>query len=121
MSKDNKVSTLTKATVKTITEIATAQAIKAYNDEKKSDVQKYHDRRYKNTKLLLKNYHKFVEYRNNAIYDASKVEGNVIIAEIMEESPEGNFSVESIKKNVVITGYIPFRCAGFSALYYSFL
>ena len=25
------------------------------------------------------------------------------------------------KKNVVITGYIPFRCAGFSALYYSFL
>ena len=103
MSKDNKVSTLTKATVKAITEIATAQAIKAYNDEKKSDVQKYHDRRYKNTKLLLKNYHKFVEYRNNAIYDASKVEGNVIIAEIMEESPEGNFSVESIKKNVVIT------------------
>ena len=92
MSKDNKVSTLTKATVKAITEIATAQAIKAYNDEKKSDVQKYHDRRYKNTKLLLKNYHKFVEYRNN-----------VIIAEIMEESPEGNFSVESIKKNVVIT------------------
>lgn len=68
MSKDNKVSTLTKATVKAITEIATAQAIKAYNDEKKSDVQKYHDRRYKNTKLLLKNYHKFVEYRNNAIY-----------------------------------------------------
>ena len=103
MSKDNKVSTLTKATVKAITEIATAQAIKAYNDEKKSDVQKYHDRRYKNTKLLLKNYHKFVEYRNNAIYDASKVEGNVIIAEIMEESPEGNFSAESIKKNVVIT------------------
>lgn len=34
MSKDNKVSTLTKATVKAITEIATAQAIKAYNDEK---------------------------------------------------------------------------------------
>ena len=54
MSKDNKVSTLTKATVKAITEIATAQAIKAYNDEKKSDVQKYHDRRYKNTKLKSK-------------------------------------------------------------------
>ena len=53
MSKDNKVSTLTKATVKAITEIATAQAIKAYNDEKKSDVQKYHDRRYKSLRKQM--------------------------------------------------------------------
>ncbi len=96
--------TLTKTMAKVVASFAADKAIEAYQNEKRIESQKSHDKRYQNTKLLLQNYKKFVAYRDNAIYDTSQIiESSTLICELMESNPVGNYEVESIKKNVAIT------------------
>ncbi len=106
--KEKNKNTLTKAMAKFVTglaaETAAEVAIEAYKNEKKKDAESSHDRRFQNTKLLLKNYRNFVEYRGNAVYETMQVmDRSQVIYEIMSNSPVDNYTVESIKKNVAIT------------------
>ncbi len=102
--KEKNKNTLTKAMAKLVTGLAAETAIEAYKNEKKKDAESSHDRRFQNTKLLLKNYRNFVEYRGNAVYETMQVmDRSQVIYEIMSNSPVDNYTVESIKKNVAIT------------------
>lgn len=94
---------LTPAMVKTITDLAVQEGIKAYHREAEDQRKKAMDKRLRNTKLLLKNFRELEAHSNNAVFELSKVQdGDMFdILDLMtKDSSDLDMQVESIKTSV---------------------
>lgn len=77
-------------------------------DQQKSKLQKtWHDKRLRNTKLLIKNYRMFQKHVDSAVYETTKMDEKAIdILDLMWSDSNSEFFVESIKKSVARTKII---------------
>ena len=55
-------------------EIGAKEAVKVYEQEKKKEQGKRADRRLRNTKLLLRNYHMLKEHAENSVFGRTQME-----------------------------------------------
>ena len=99
---------LSAATVKKITDLAAVAGIEAYRAEKEKSRAAFKDKRFNNTKLLLRKYKGLEAYTSNAIYETSQMLDDEL--ECIVESFGGEFTgsqqVQSIKNSVTITRVI---------------
>ena len=99
---------LSTSTVKKIAELAAAAGIAAYLEEKEKERAAFKDKRFCNTKLLLRKYKGLEAYTSNAIYETSQMldddaEG---IMEAFGADMNEVRQVQSIRKSVTITKVI---------------
>lgn len=99
---------LSAATVKRITDLAAVAGIEAYRAEKEKDRAAFKDKRFNNTKLLLRKYKGLEAYTCNAIYDTKQMldDGMDDILEAFGSGFPEVSQVQSIKKSVTITKVI---------------
>ena len=89
--------------------IATETGISVYEQKKKAEAKEKHDRRLRNTEMLLKNYRSFSSYNDNAVislYDALKFDEDIYsVLELMEgrERISSEVKIDSIEKGVLRT------------------
>lgn len=100
-------------------------AIETVNSEKKKISKEWHDRRLRNTKLLLKNYRSLNEHINSAVFEQSKLEeleaeSPQEILELMWESKNSEVVVNSIKRSVMRTKVIMTHVNTMLSLYETF-
>ena len=74
--------TLTQEQLKNIyeraAEIGAKEALKAYDQERKKEQGKRADRRLRNTKLLLRNYHMLKEHAENSVFGRTQMEESAL-------------------------------------------
>lgn len=77
-------------------------AMKYFNNKKEKDKLQRHDKRLRNTKILLSNYRTLKEHIKYAIYDAKQIieEKAVDILDLMWEDNNSVVFVDSIKRSV---------------------
>ena len=83
-------------------------ALETLEKERGKAVRGRHDRRLRNTKLLLKNYRAFKKHSESAIYEASQIDENAIdILDLMWD-PKNNHdtTINSIRQSAVRTSII---------------
>ena len=75
--------------------------IKTYQEELEKQKKMAHDKKLRNTKLLLANYRGLVAHSNSAIYEASQCDEDVydILCLMSGRKPDQELYVESIKKS----------------------
>ena len=89
--------------------IGTETGISIYEQKKKAEAKEKHDRRLRNTEMLLKNYRSFSSYNDNAVislYDALKIDEDIYsVLELMEgrERTSSEVKIDSIEKGVLRT------------------
>lgn len=83
-------------------------ALDAFERKRNLEIKERHDKRLRNTKLLLKHYRSFKSHVQNAIYetDVSEEENTVDILELMWENNNTEAVVESIKRSATRTKLI---------------
>ncbi len=86
-------------------------ALETYFSKKRENIRKRHDRRLRNTKLLLRNYGMLVAHVSSAVYKPAPDEEDAVdIFEILEEMDDyyddENLYVESIKRSRTRTAVI---------------
>ena len=85
-------------------------AINTIEKERKKVTREWHDRRLRNTKLLLQNYRRLIEHYENAVYDAATLEEEYTVTEMFELMSQyvydNDLYVESIKKSAARTHII---------------
>lgn len=93
--------------VKIAAEAGAKAAMETLEKEKQKARKSRHDRRLRNTKLLLRNFRMFREHCKNAVFEVSQLDENAIdILDLMwNRSTSENF-VESIKKSAQRTAII---------------
>lgn len=94
--------------VKAISEAAAQAGAKAFYEtmqrEHQQERETYHDRRLRNTRLLLTNYRAFKAHAENAVYKVQEAEDDYDITELMSDRyADGDAFVESIKNSVART------------------
>ncbi|WP_018934587.1 hypothetical protein [Gracilibacillus lacisalsi] len=87
---------ITEKQLKLITEVASEKAIEAYNEYMNKKAKEKHDRRLRNTKLLLKNYRTFVLHCSEVKMDIDEIEQP---KDILDELERDENAIESIKKS----------------------
>lgn len=91
-------------------EVGAAAAIKAAERERAKMRKVEHDRRYHNTKLLLRNYRALNAHYHNAVFDVQKAQEDETFVDIMEAMNAGPtddaFYIESIKQSCIRTKVI---------------
>ena len=99
---------LSAAIVKKITDLAAAAGIEAYRAEKEKERAAFKDKRFCNTKLLLRKYKGLSSYTSNAIYETSQLldEDTESILEAFGADMNEVRQVQSIRKSVTITKVI---------------
>lgn len=109
---DNKVLvTLTPVQLKDIYEKAAAigarEALKAFERERKKEYSSRSDRRLRNTKLLLRNYHMLKEHAQNSVFGRTQMEESALdILESMMTLYDNEVVIESIKRSATRTAVI---------------
>lgn len=103
---------LSPATVKRITDIAAVAAIEAYRAEKEKERAAFKDKRFNNTKLLLRKYKGLEAYTSNAIYETSQLldDDTESILEAFGTDLNEVRQVQSIRKSVTVTKVIMEHC-----------
>ena len=87
--------------------IGAKEAIKAFDNEKKKEYGKRADRRLRNTKLLLKNYHMLKEHAENSVFGRTQMEESALhILESMMSMYDNEVIIESIKRSATRTAVI---------------
>lgn len=92
--------------LKKITETASSVACEAYRREAEKVRQENRDKRLYNTRLLMEKYRGLVKYSDDAVYDASHLDGDedMQLHELIELMSEGRdsftLSVDSIRERV---------------------
>lgn len=99
------------AATKTAARTGAKSAIDTIEKERQKAAREWHDRRLRNTKLLLQNYRRLMEHYENAVYDAATLEEeDYTAAEIFELMSQyvydNDLYVESIKKSAARTHII---------------
>lgn len=107
--KSRKPRSLSPETIDAITKAASATAIAEYEKIKAQTRQEQSDRRFHNTKFLIKHYREFTDYNAHAIYETAQICqacDNDALFSLAGISPSDNFRVESIRNGVAITRII---------------
>lgn len=84
-------------------------AMETTKKEKEKELQSRHDRRLRNTKLLLKNYRMLKEHIENSVFDLSPEETSenaIDILDMMWEKSNHDLQIKSIKRSVSRTAII---------------
>lgn len=103
--------TLTHEQLKNIYENAAAigakEALKVFEQERKKEQGKRADRRLRNTKLLLRNYHMLKEHAENSVFGRTQMEESAIdILDSMMSVYDNEVIIESIKRSATRTAII---------------
>ena len=103
--------TLTPVQLKDIYEKAAAigakEALKAFEQERKKEFSSRSDRRLRNTKLLLRNYHMLKEHAQNSVLGRPQMEESALdILESMMTMYDNEIIIESIKRSATRTAVI---------------
>lgn len=103
--------TLTQSQLKDIYEKAAAigarEAVKAFEQERKKEQGQRADRRLRNTKLLLRNYHMLKEHAENSVFGRTQMEESAAdILESMMSIYNNDVIIESIKRSATRTAVI---------------
>lgn len=105
--------------IKIAAETAAKIAHEIIEKEKSKQFRQKHDKRLRNTKMLLQNYRMFKEHIKGAVFetDLSSEEDPIDILDLMWESPNTEIYVESIKKSVERTRIIMLHIDEMLSLY----
>lgn len=103
--------TLTPVQLKDIYEKAAAigakEALKTFEQERKKEYSSRSDRRLRNTKLLLRNYHMLKEHSQNSVFGRTQMEESALdILESMMTMYDNEVIIESIKRSATRTAVI---------------
>lgn len=103
--------TLTPAQLKDIYEkaatIGAKEALKTFEQERKKEYGKRADKRLRNTKLLLRNYHMLKEHTENSVFGRTQMEESALdILESMMSIYDNEVIIESIKRSATRTAII---------------
>ena len=102
---------LTQGQLKDIYEKAAAiganEALKTFRQEQKKEYSRRADRRLRNTKLLLRNYHMLKEHAENSVFGRTLMEESALdILESMMSMYDNEVIIESIKRSATRTAVI---------------
>lgn len=87
--------------------IGAKEALKIFNQERKKEQEKRADRRLRNTKLLLRNYHMLKKHAENSVFGRTQMEESAIdILESMMSMYDNEVIIESIKRSATRTAVI---------------
>lgn len=87
--------------------IGAREALKTFEQERKKEQGKRADRRLRNTKLLLRNYHMLKEHAENSVFGRTQMEESAIdILESMMSMYDNEVIIESIKRSATRTAVI---------------
>lgn len=87
--------------------IGAKEALKAFKQEQKKEQWKRADRRLRNTKLLLRNYHMLKENAENSVFGRTQMEESALdILESMMSMYDNEVIIESIKRSATRTAVI---------------
>ena len=108
MAKNISISKSQTEIIRIAAEAGAKAALETLEKEKKKTLAERHDRRLRNTKLLLRNYRMFKEHISSAVFESTQIikESAVDILSLMWESNDTELFVESIKKSVERTKII---------------
>ena len=85
MAQEDKNVTIPPEMMQEIVRVASETAIEKFQHEAERNRKAVKDKRLHNTKLLLQNYHCFVEHSKSAVYEASQLSEDDDFEELMEE------------------------------------
>lgn len=124
---DNQITlvTLTHEQLNNIYEKAAAigakEALKTFEQERKKEYSKRTDKRLRNTKLLLRNYHMLREHAENSVFGRSQMEESALdIIESMMSMYNDEVIIQSIKNSATRTAIIVSHIDTMFGLYYSY-
>lgn len=87
--------------------IGAKEALKAFEQERKKEYSGRADRRLRNTKLLLRNYHMLKEHAENSVFGRTQMEESALdILESMMSMYDNEVIIESIKRSATRTAVI---------------
>ena len=87
--------------------IGAKEALKTFERERKKEQGKRADRRLRNTKLLLRNYHMLKEHAENSVFGRTQMEESAIdILDSMMSVYDNEVIIESIKRSATRTAII---------------
>ncbi|MCD7826329.1 MAG: hypothetical protein LUH14_10280 [Clostridiaceae bacterium] len=87
--------------------IGAKEALKMFEQERKKEQGKRADRRLRNTKLLLRNYHMLKEHAENSVFGRTQMEESALdILESMMSLYDNEVIIESIKRSATRTAVI---------------
>lgn len=85
MAQEDKNVTIPPEMMQEIVRVASETAVEKFQHEAERNRKAVKDKRLHNTKLLLQNYHCFVEHSKSAVYEASQLSEDDDFEELMEE------------------------------------
>ncbi len=101
--------------------IGAKEALKIFKQERKKEQGKRADRRLRNTKLLLRNYHMLKEHAENSVFGRTQMEESAIdILESMMSVYDNEVIIESIKRSATRTAIIVSHIEVMFGLYHSY-
>lgn len=101
--------------------IGAKAALKIFEQERKKEQGKRADRRLRNTKLLLRNYHMLKEHAENSVFGRTQMEESAIdILESMMSVYDNEVIIESIKRSATRTAIIVSHIEVMFGLYHSY-
>jgi hypothetical protein len=87
--------------------VGAKEALKIYEKERKKEFSKRADRRLRNTKLLLRNYHMLKEHAENSVFGRTQMEESALdILESMMSIYDNEVIIDSIKRSATRTAVI---------------
>lgn len=87
--------------------IGAKEALKTFEQERKKEYSGRADRRLRNTKLLLRNYHMLKEHAENSVFGRTQMEESALdILESMMSMYDNEIIIESIKRSATRTAVI---------------
>lgn len=102
-------------------EIGAKEALKVFEQERKKENSKRADKRLRNTKLLLRNYHMLKEHAENSVFGRTQMEESAIdILESMMSIYDNEVIIESIKRSATRTAIIVSHIEIMFGLYHSY-
>ena len=101
--------------------IGAKEALKIFEQERKKEQGKRSNRRLRNTKLLLRNYHMLKEHSENSVFGRTQMEESAIdILESMMSFYDNEVIIESIKRSATRTAIIVSHIEVMFGLYRSY-
>lgn len=124
-AQQEKVMSLTSAELREIYERAAAigakEALKTFDQERKKEYGQRADKRLRNTKLLLRNYHMLKEHAENSVFGRTQMKESALdILESMMSIYNDEVIIQSIKNSATRTAIIVSHIETMFGLYYSY-
>lgn len=101
--------------------IGAKEALKAFKQEREKEYRRNADRRLRNTKLLLRNYHMLKEHAENSVFGRTQIgESAIDILESMMSFYDDEVIIESIKRSATRTAVIVAHIETMFGLYHAY-